>query len=65
MIKVRNRQTGEVKEFKGPKTVRDLLAAMNLVEGSVLLTRDGTLLTRDIRVADGETVEIIPVISGG
>jgi len=65
MITVLNRQTGKTSELRGPKTVRDLLSALNMVEGAVLVTRKGELLTRDTRVLDGETVEIIPVISGG
>jgi sulfur carrier protein len=65
MIYVRNRQTGEVSELEGPKTVRDLLLRLNLPEGAVLVTRDGQLLTRDIRLNGGETIDIIPVISGG
>jgi sulfur carrier protein ThiS len=65
MIRVRNRQSGEVKEVPGPKTVHELLKAMGLVEGAVLVLRDGLLLTRDVRIADGESVEIVPVISGG
>jgi sulfur carrier protein ThiS len=65
MIRVMNRQTGKETELAGPKTVHDLLRAMSLVEGSVLVMRRGELLTRDIRIEDGESVEIIPVISGG
>jgi len=65
MITVLNRQTGKTSELRGPKTVWDLLSALNMVEGAVLVTRKGELLTRDTRVLDGETVEIIPVISGG
>mgnify|MGYP005835424757 CR=1 FL=1 len=65
MIVVLNRQDGKSTEVNGPKTVRDLLLALNVVEGAVLVTRNGELLTRDERIRDGETVEIIPVISGG
>jgi sulfur carrier protein ThiS len=65
MITVVNRQSGERKTFSGPKSVRDLLAQLQMVEGAVLVARNGELLTRDIRILDGETVEIIPVISGG
>jgi len=65
MITVLNRQTGKTTELRGPKTVRDLLSALNMLEGAVLVTRKGELLTRDTRILDGETVEIIPVISGG
>jgi sulfur carrier protein len=65
MIRIRNRQTGEEKEVRGPKTVRGLLMELNLVEGAVLVSRRGELLTRDVRLMDGEEIEIIPVISGG
>jgi sulfur carrier protein ThiS len=65
VIVVKNRQSGEMKKVQGPKTVHDLLRELNLVEGSVLVMRQGDLLTRDTRLEDGDTVEIIPVISGG
>ena len=65
MITVKNRQTGDFVEIKGPKTVRDMLIELRKLEGEVLIMRNGDLLTRDIRIVDGETVEIIPVVSGG
>ena len=65
MITITNRQTGDVREIPGPRTVRDILLSLNMVEGAVLVMRDGELLTRDIRVMDGETIQIIPVVSGG
>lgn len=65
MIKVVNRQSAQEREVPGPKTVGDLLKELNLVEGAVLVMRGGELLTRDVRILDGEKVEIIPVISGG
>lgn len=65
MIRVLNRQTGLEKEMDGPKTVHELLREMSMVEASVLVMRRGELLTRDIRIDDGDQVEIIPVISGG
>lgn len=65
MIRIVNRQTGVQTEINGPKTVHELLREMSLVEGSVLVMRSGELLTRDIRLDDGDQVEIIPVISGG
>jgi sulfur carrier protein ThiS len=65
MIYVRNRQTDEVRELEVLKTVRDLYQALNLPEGAVLVIRNGQLLTRDVRLKDGEMIDIIPVISGG
>ncbi|MGQ9857243.1 MAG: MoaD/ThiS family protein [Thermodesulfobacteriota bacterium] len=65
MIRVFNRQSAQEREVRGPKTVGDLLKELNLVEGAVLVMRGGELLTRDVRILDGEKVEIIPVVSGG
>ena len=52
-------------ELAGPLTVGNLLARLELNRESVLVIVDGTLVTGDARIADGATVEIRPVISGG
>jgi sulfur carrier protein len=65
MIRVRNRQSGQEITLEGPKTVHQLLKELNLVEGAVLVMRDGELLTRDARLEREDFVELIPVISGG
>jgi len=52
-------------EVRGPKTVTALLAELDLNAESVLVIADDELVARDARLADGATVEIRPVMSGG
>jgi len=53
------------KEVEGPKKVRDILKELGILENTVLVARGEELLTPDRTVEDGETIEIIPAISGG
>ncbi|RME69324.1 MAG: thiamine biosynthesis protein ThiS [Nitrospirae bacterium] len=53
------------KEIKGPRRVREILKELNILENTVLVARGEDLLTPDEIVHDGETIEIIPAISGG
>jgi len=52
-------------EIPGPTTVVKLLAQLELNPETVLVIQGDTLVTRDARLADGDTIEIRPVISGG
>ena len=52
-------------EVPGARTVRDLLAELQIDPDTVLVIRDGTLMTREERVDDADRIEIRPVISGG
>jgi sulfur carrier protein len=52
-------------EVTGPLRVERLLERLHLNRESVLVIRDGTLVTGDAALADSDTVEIRPVISGG
>jgi sulfur carrier protein len=56
---------GEIKEMEGPKQVRYILKSLGILENTVLVARGDELLTPDRVVQDGETIELIPVISGG
>lgn len=52
-------------EFGGPLAVQALLHRLQLNRESVLVIADGTLVTGDAVLADGATIEVRPVISGG
>lgn len=65
MIRVRIPQKNRELELPGPKRVLDILAAAGVRPTTVLVTRERQLLTKDQRVEDGETVDIVSVVSGG
>ena len=52
-------------ELSGPTTVEALLGRLEINPESVLVICGDTLVTRDAELADADTVEIRPVISGG
>ena len=52
-------------EVQGARPVRELLVELGINPESVLVIRGATLLTHDARVADEDTVELRPVVSGG
>ena len=64
-MKVKLRNPDRVVEVKGPRNVVALLKDLDIVPEAVLVIRDGTLMTRDEVVADEDTVEVRPVLSGG
>lgn len=52
-------------DVPGPLTVVALLGRLDLNPESVLVICGDTLVTRDARLTDRDTIEIRPVISGG
>lgn len=46
-------------------TVRDAMLANDIVPDSVIITRDGDLITDDELVHEGDVIRLISVISGG
>ncbi len=52
-------------DFDEPMTVRQLLRRLDLLPETVLVVRDGVLLTEDQTVRPGETIKLVAVISGG
>jgi sulfur carrier protein len=52
-------------DVDAPVTVRDLLTRLDVVPESVLVIRNDTLVTHDVRLDDDDVVEIRPVVSGG
>jgi sulfur carrier protein len=51
--------------LNGPRRVRALLDELQLLPESVLVIRNDLLVTEDELLADEDSVEIRPVISGG
>ena len=64
-MRVTRRNPDEQHEVAGPKSVRDLLAELDINPETVLVIHDGTLVTRDQVLPDDAEVEIRSVISGG
>jgi len=52
-------------ELKGPKRVADIFKELQLIPEAFLIIRGRDLMTEDEIVADGDSVEVRPVISGG
>jgi sulfur carrier protein len=54
----------QVKEVDA-RTVGDLLRALGLLRDAHLVVRGEDILTSDMRLAEGDELEVWPVISGG
>jgi sulfur carrier protein ThiS len=65
MITVRLPQKKKELEIPGPRRVMDLLADAGVRPTTVIVTQGKKLLTKDHRVEDGATIDVISVVSGG
>ena len=65
MITVRLPQKEKEIEVRGPRRVMDLLAEAGVRPTTVIVTQGRKLLTKDHRVEDGATIDVISVVSGG
>ncbi len=64
-MKVRLRNPDREVELAGGRPVQEVLAELGIDPDTVLVIRDGELLTRRDHVRDEDRLEIRPVISGG
>ena len=65
MLRVRIPQKKKELDVPGPRRVGDILAAAGIRPTTVIVTQGKRLLTKDQRVEDGETIDILSVVSGG
>jgi sulfur carrier protein ThiS len=64
-VKVVLRNPDRELDLAGDRLVREVLAELSIDPDTVLVIRDGELITRHERVDDADAVEVRPVISGG
>ena len=65
MITIRRKPGGKVLEFERLNTVRQLLHKLDEKVNTVLVIREGRLLTPDARLNDGDDIEVRAVRSSG
>lgn len=59
------RNPSRTEEVAGPARVGDVLTRLSVNPETVLVIHDGTLVTKDVVIADDAEIEVRPVISGG
>ena len=64
-MRVELRNPDRVETVDGPCTVAEVLERLEVPAHTVLVIRDGELVTADTELPDDATIEIRPVISGG
>jgi sulfur carrier protein len=64
-VKVKLRNPDREIVVEGGRRVREVLAELGVDPDTVLVIRDRELVTREAVLADGDEVEVRPVISGG
>ena len=64
-MKVVLRNPRRVVEVKGGRRVKDVLRELDILSDTVLVIRGDTMVTGDQVVADDDTIELRPVMSGG
>jgi sulfur carrier protein len=64
-VKVLIRHQKREVEVSGRRRVRDVLTELGINPETVLVIRGAQLLTHDASVAEDDTIELRPVVSGG
>jgi sulfur carrier protein len=64
-MRVRLRNPDREVDVSGGRLLQEVLAELDVNPDTVLVIRDGELITRETRVGEEDALEIRPVISGG
>lgn len=64
-MRVKLRNPDREVELAGERTIREVLDELGVRPDTVLVIRDGELVTRHEHVRDDDELEVRPVISGG
>jgi len=64
-VKVRLRNPRREVEVAGNRRVKDVLRELDILPETVLVIRGDELITADQVVAEADTIELRPVMSGG
>jgi sulfur carrier protein len=65
VVKVMLRNPRREVEVAGNRRVKDVLRELDILPETVLVIRDDELITADQVVAEADTIELRPVMSGG
>ena len=64
-MRIRLRNPDREVDLEGGRPVREVLRELGVDPDTVLVIREGELITREAQVAQDDRLEIRPVISGG
>jgi sulfur carrier protein ThiS len=64
-VKVKLRNPDREVDLPGGRVIREVLDELGVNPDTVLVIRDGELVTRHDHAAEGDELEVRPVISGG
>ena len=64
-MRVRLRNPDREVDLAGGRPVREVLRDLGVDPDTVLVIREGELITREAQVGDEDRLEVRPVISGG
>jgi sulfur carrier protein len=64
-VKVKLRNPDRQVELAGGRVIREVLDELGVNADTVLVIKDGELVTRHDHVGEGDELEVRPVISGG
>ena len=64
-IKVIIRKNEQEVEYRPPMTVKKVFKQLDLLPEAYLVIRNGELIVEQDILRDGETVKLVPVVSGG